>query len=80
MAKKLKRNLSSNINQRDIMPRPQIVGKKVLAIIIQEKKVLKPVEIAKIGGLNPNNVRGILQRLLKKGLIQRVQRGKYQAK
>ncbi|MGC9147851.1 MAG: winged helix-turn-helix transcriptional regulator [Sulfolobales archaeon] len=44
---------------------------------LKGKQKMTPKEISKATGLNYNTVRGALNRLLKKGLVKRVERGVY---
>ena len=47
--------------------------------VLKKYGSLKPKEISELTGLNHNTVRGCLQRMLKKGLVERVKRGVYKA-
>lgn len=49
---------------------------KVLSTLKNKGKA-SPKEISQSTGLNYNTVRGALNRLLKKGLVKRVERGVY---
>lgn len=44
---------------------------------LRKHGTLTPKEIAQHTGLNHNTVRGVVQRLAKKGLIKKTGRGKY---
>ncbi len=53
------------------------VADKILKILKEEGRAMRPKEIAEKGGIKYNTVRGTLYRMVKAGLVKREGRGLY---